>query len=101
MIIEDKITEFMDKIKKVNENIIYLADIHFNIVKIINGSSGKTKRRRSAVLVDQLFQKNYGSVDLEYHMNEYKRKLNTTEKDLVEIHKVVLKKEISCSFYKR
>ena len=101
MIIEDKITEFMQKHKRINENIIYLSDIHFNIVKLVKLKKGDVKRKRIAILTDELFQKNPGIDMTEYNFNKYVEKLKITEKETFEVSKVVLKKEISCSFYKR
>lgn len=91
----------MEPMKKVNENIIYLADIHFSIVKTLKTKSGKIKKIRTVVLLDELFQKNPGEDMIKYDNQIYSEKLKVTEKEIMEISKVVLKKEISCSFYKR
>lgn len=102
MIIEDKITEFMDPMKKVNENIIYIANIEFEVTKSVKiKNRGIAKKRRILKLKDQLFQKNPGELNRIHSMSMFREKLELKEKELLEIKKVILKKELSCSFYKR
>ncbi len=102
MIIEDKITEFMEPMKKVNNNVIYIADIEFEVVKSVKiKNRGIAKKKRIVKLKDQLFQKNPGELNRIHSMETFREKLELKEKETLEIKKVVLKKELSCSFYKR
>lgn len=101
MIIEDKITSKLNKYQKVNDNLIYLADIYIEIIKIKKSTKGKIKSTRNEKLIDSLWENNPGKENKEYFDKQLIQRFNIKENETFEIKKVILKKEISCSFYKR
>lgn len=101
MIIEDKITHRLGKYERVNDNLIYLADIYIEIIKIKKLAKGKIKNTRNEKLIDELWENNPGEQNKEYFNKKLIEKFNIKENETFEIKKVILKKEISCSFYKR
>jgi hypothetical protein len=101
MIIEEKITEFLNGYKKVNENIIYLADIEVEITKLKVLKTKKVRGLRKAKIEDYLFEKNPGESNRTHMMKQLGIKCNISDSETLVIKKVILKKEISCSLYKR
>jgi len=101
MIIEEKITVRLDKLQKVNENIIYVADVEVEIIKLKILKTKKVKEVRHEKIVDILFEKNPSEANKIYFENLLKFKCSVTEFEKLEIKKITLKKELSCSFYKR
>jgi len=100
VVIIDKLIEKIQK-NKVSENLIYLVDIEFEIIK--NWTSGKIKKRKKRVeiLKNILWENNPGEKNIKYYDSEYIRILKITDKETIEMKKVTLIKEISCSLYER
>lgn len=99
MTIEDKITERLKS--RINDNIIYLADFEVWVTKIRTLKSGKVKEIRKVKIQDMLYENNPGEHNKKYALNVLSIKCNVSDKEKLEIKKVILKKELSCSFYKR
>lgn len=101
MIIENKVTKFLSKLERCNDNLIYLADIEVEIVKITNVKKGKVKKTRSEMLKDELFEINPGEQNKNFLVNYINKKCNIKETETMVIKKVILKEEHGCSVYKR
>ena len=101
MIIEDKVPDNERIQYKVNNNLIYLVDYEIQLIKITNTKIGKRKSSRVVKLIDELHENNPGEHNKKFYEYSLRRKVNATEKEIMEIKKVILKKEISCSFYER
>ena len=101
MIIEDKVPDCERIEYKVNENLIYLVDYEIQLTKITSTKIGKRKSIRVVKLINELHENNPGESNKKFYEDQLRRKLNASEKEIMEIKKVILKKEISCSFYKR
>lgn len=101
MIIEEKITEFLTGYKRVNENIIYLADIEVEIVKLKVLKTRKVRGIRKAKIIDELFEKNPSPENKMHLQKMLENKCEVKDSETLTIKKVILKRELSCSFYKR
>ena len=101
MKIEDKCTERIPLNRRINDNLIYEVDIYIDIVKIKKLKKGLTKERRSVILKDWLWENNPGPANEKYFNEKIEMNLNLKDSETMEISKIVLKKEISCSFYER
>lgn len=101
-ILEDKITERLEGFQRTNENIIYVVDVHCEIFYTSELKKQESKRKKELVILkDKLYCKNYGENSDEHFYNECLRKLKLSEKQQMKIKKIVLKRELSYSFYER
>ena len=101
MKIEDKCTERIPENRRINDNLIYLVDLEVDIVRIKKLKKGLTKVRRKVIIENCLWENNPGKSNEEYFNKDNEMRLNLKDSEAMEISKVTLKKEISCSFYKR
>ena len=103
MTIEDKIPDKyrLSKMERVNDNLIYLVDYEIALIKLKNTKHGKTKSIRIVILEDEMHENNPGKHNKEYYETCLRAKTKASEKETMEIRKVILKKEITCSFYER
>jgi len=103
MTIEDKIPDKfrLNKLEKVNNNLIYLVDYEICLTKLKKTKYGKSKSIRIVFLENEMHENNPGKENKEYYEKYLRLKTNASENETMEIKKVILKKEIACSFYER
>lgn len=101
MIIEDKLTEFIEKNKRVNNYIIYEVDMEVHVTKVFKAKTNKSKQKRIVIIKNKLWQKNPGKAGEKYENSLLEKECDIKENETFEIKKVTLKREISCSFYER
>lgn len=103
MIIEDKIPDKfrLDKIERINNNLIYLVDYEICLTEFKQTRYGKKKITRVICLKDEIHENNPGKDNKEYYDICLRYKTKSSKNEIMEIKKVILKKEIACSFYKR
>lgn len=100
--LEDKITERLTGFQRTNENIIYVVDVHCEVIYTSELKKQESKRKKELlILKDKLYCKSYGENSDEHFYNECLRKCKLSEKQQMKIKKIVLKRELSCSFYER
>ena len=98
--IEEQITQRLDKFQNVNGRILYVADVHCEIMYISELKKKESVRKKQIlILPSQLYDGKPGKSNLEYFIKDILRKCKISEKQQMEIKKVVLKKELSCCMY--
>ncbi len=101
MIIEDKITVKLSNLEKVNDNIIYLADCEVEINRIKKLKKEIKRDQRFVFIKDILFEKNPGEANAKHSHKMLEVACKVDEFETLIVKKVILKKELSCSLYKR
>ena len=101
MIIEDKIKVRLTEFQKINDNIIYLADCEVEIKREKKLKKEIKRSIRIVKLTDIIFEKNQGKENEHYSKKVLENRCSIDEFETLVIKKIILKKELSCSLYKR
>jgi len=110
-----EITKKLSKREKINDRLIYIADIYLEIETIKIRSKNKKKYiekdengeipKRTEILKNQVYESKPDSFNLNYFIKEVERKCKlivdkkAKTKETMQITKIVLLKEIGCSTY--
>lgn len=102
-IIKNQIKGKLKKLEKINDRLIYIADIYIDIHKKKIRSKNKKKyvvrEERNEILRNQVYESKPKKLNEEYFIKECKRKVDLHKEETMEITRIVLKKEIGCSIY--
>lgn len=104
MIIIDKITVKLNKLEKINDRIIYLADLKIiaekKSIRQQNGRKYIKKTERDFFLKNVVYCKKHKNKENEkYFLDNIRTKLKLSKEEDLIIKEVILKKEIGCSTY--
>lgn len=99
--IEKKLTVFLTEYEKVNDNIIYLCDVEVEIFKVKILKYQKKRTSRIEIIRNTTYEKNPGEQNKNGLINHLSKIFNKSEDETIEIGIITIKKELSCSLYKR
>lgn len=98
--IEKEITKKLSKRDKINNRLIYIADIYCEIIYKSELKKKESQRRKEIIILkDQLYESKPSKENKEYFLKECLRKCDLEKTKQMEIKKIVLKKELGCSIY--
>lgn len=100
MQVEDKITKFLNPLERINDRLIYIADIHCKIMRVSELKKQEEKRKFEIVILkNQVYESKPSEFNIRYFYAQWEIKCNLKESQQMEIIKVVLKQELGCSIY--
>lgn len=101
--IVNKVTEFMNPLQRVNDRTIYFTDIYVSIDKqSIRKIKNKKYIKRENRLVElkwQCWEVKPLASGKKFFTNDIKYKIQLKENETIDIIKIILRKELSCSVY--
>lgn len=99
-IFEYQITEKLNEYKRINERIIYLADIYGEIFKTKKLKNKIKRSSRKFKILNQVFSNHCDIPNRRLFIQILKKRLDADKNEIVEIQKIILRKELGCSIYK-